>query len=115
MASRFYDSGSGAITTTYKEALSRHGLKAFFGSDAATQPGQLQEVMLHETAVSWLRLRLTKTRPKEPWTESVEEYKTRLKLCAAQINQKYDVDGLCRALPKRLKLLEERQGDRISK
>ena len=53
--------------------------------------------------------------PKEPWTESVEEYKTRLKLCAAQINQKYDVDGLCRALPKRLKMLEERKGDRISK
>ena len=35
--------------------------------------------------------------------------------CAAQINQKYDVDGLCRALPKRLKMLEERKGDRISK
>ena len=67
------------------------------------------------TAVSWLKLRLTKTRPKEPWTESVEECKTRLKLCAAQINQKYDVDGLCRALPKRLKMLEEREGDRISK
>ena len=90
-------------------------MKAFFGNDAAIQPGQLQEVMLHETAVSWLRLRLTKTRPKEPWTESVEECKTRLKLCAAQINQKYDVDGLCRALPERLKMLEEREGDRISK
>ena len=111
----FYDSGSGAITATYKAELSKHGLKAFFGNDAATQPGQLQEVMLHETAVSWLRQRLTKTRPKEPWAESVEAYKTRLKLCAAHCNAKYDVDGLCRALPKRLEMLEERGGDRISK
>ena len=65
----FYDIGSGAITTTYKAELNRHGLKAFFGNDAAIQPGQLQEVMLHETEVSRLKLRLTETRPKEPWTE----------------------------------------------
>ena len=36
-----------------------------------TTPGQNQESMLHETAVSWIRRRLAKTRPKEHWTESV--------------------------------------------
>ena len=111
----FYDSGSGVITGGYKNALKEHKLKAFFGDDASTQPGQLQEIMLHETAAAWVRQRLAKTRPKEPWRESVDEHRSRLKLCASHINTKYDVDGLCRALPKRLKLLDERKGDRIPK
>ena len=61
--------------------------------------------------------RLTRTAENIPSDMIIKamEHKTRLKLCAAQINQKYDVDGLCRALPKRLKMLEERKGDRISK
>ena len=45
----------------------------------------------------------------------VEEYKARLKTCAAYINAKHDVEGPCKALPKRLKMLVEREGDRISK
>ena len=48
----FYISGSGVITPQYRAALHRHGLRAFFGCDASVQPGQLQEVMLHETAVA---------------------------------------------------------------
>ena len=57
--------GSGAITEEYRGALRRHDLKAFFPLDASVQPGQLQEVMLHETAVSWMRDELTKTPPQE--------------------------------------------------
>ena len=55
------------------------------------QPGQLQEMMLHETAVAWMRLRLSKTKPREPWTETREQYGTRLKEIAAYINAEYDV------------------------
>ena len=73
---------TGIITDGYKAALREHGLKAFFGNDASIQPGQLQEVMLHETAVAWMRLRLSKTLPKKPWKGSPEEYRARLKLCA---------------------------------
>ena len=54
----FYNSGTGLITTKYKAALQANGLQAFFSTDASIQPGKLQEVMLHETAVSWLRVRL---------------------------------------------------------
>ena len=50
----FYNSGTGRITTKYKAALQANGLQAFFNTDASIQPGKLQEVMLHETAVSWL-------------------------------------------------------------
>ena len=51
----FYVSGTGRITPGYDAALKTHNLRAYFGNDASIQPGQLQEVMLHETAVSWTR------------------------------------------------------------
>ena len=111
----FYDSGTGVITAGYSAALRNHGLKAFFNQNASVQPGQLQEVMLHETAVAWMRLRLSKTVPRKAWTETVEAYRARLKACCAYINENYDVDGLCKGLPKRLTELDRREGDRISK
>ena len=79
------------------------------------QPGKLQEVMLHKTAVAWMRRRLSQTKPAWPWVETLDSYRSRLKECAAYINSKHDVDALCMALPGRLSLLEESWGDRISK
>ena len=111
----FFQSGSGAITDEYSAALKHNRLKAFFGVNASVQPGQLQEVMLHETAVSWLRVRLTKTVPKRSWEETLEAYRSRLKDCAAHINGHHDVAGLCRELPARLVELDRRKGDRLSK
>ena len=111
----FYNAGSGAITGEYRRALRSHGLRAYFGDDASMQPGQLQEVMLHETAVSWLRLRLTKTLPAQAWTETTDAYVARLKECAAYCNAHYDIDGLCRELPQRLEDLEDAEGDRLAK
>ena len=111
----FYDSGSGVITAGYRNALAQHGLKAFMRENAARQPGQLQEVMLHETAMAWVRQRLKRTVPSQPWKETVEEYRTRLKSVAAYINANYNVEGLCRELPLRIKLLLEAEGDRIAK
>ena len=96
-------------------ALRCRDLRAFFLADASVQPGQLQEVMLHETAVSWMRDRLTKTLPKRCWEETLEAYRARLKACAAQINSACDVDGLCRVLPSRVMELDRRQGDRPAK
>ena len=111
----FSDSGSGKITDGYRESLRDHGLKAFMGEDASVQPGCLQDGMLHETAMAWVRERLTKTVPRLPWEESIEAYGTRLKDVAAYINKHYDVAGLCRELPDRAAELLKRQGDRLSK
>ena len=61
--------------------------------DASIQPGSLQEVMLHEVALAWMRDRLVKTTPQRAWQETVEEYCTRLKACAAYINDNYAVHG----------------------
>ena len=111
----FWNSTTGIITDGYREALREHSLKAFFHHDASIQPGQLQEVMLHETAVAWIRRRLTQTLPKKPWLETPTEYRARLKLCAQYCNDHYDVAGLCNRLPQRIATLKLKKGDRINK
>ncbi len=90
-------------------------MRAFMGADASVQPGNLQELMLHETAVAWMRLRLSKSVPQNAWEETRDEYASRLKAAAAFINDKYDVDGLCRELPERVQKVFDRKGDRIAK
>ena len=51
----FYNPGDGQITWQFKAALQRHGLRAFMRDDASVQPGHLADLMLHETAVAWIR------------------------------------------------------------
>ena len=62
----FYNAGNGAITPEFKAALQEHNLTALMSDDAAQQPGSLQEMMLHETAVAWIRRGLTWTLPAKP-------------------------------------------------
>ena len=85
------------------------------GKDASKQPGHLQEVMSHETAVAWMRKLLTETTPKECWKESCEQYTSRLKKCADFINKRYDVEGLSNGLPKRIDALVKVKGGRLQK
>ena len=109
----FYLPNSGVITTQYKEALADHGLQAFMGDDASVQPGSMQDFLLHETSVSWLRHRLAQSTPKKCWAETRPEYGRRLKRCCDQVNKDLDVEGLSKQLPKRLKLLKDKLGDRL--
>ena len=67
--------------------------------------GHMQEILLHDTAVSWIRCRLAQTLPKECWKETPAEYEARLKRVVADINANLDVEGLCRRLPDRLRKL----------
>ena len=53
--------------------------------------------------------------PREPWTETVAEYTTRLKGIVQHINDNHDVESLCREFPERLEELVRRGGDRINK
>ena len=83
--------------------MKEHGFKNLMGNDASKQPGHMQELMLHETTVAWMRTLLTETTPKKCWTESREEYTARLKRCADFIKKNYDVEGLCKGLQQRIK------------
>ncbi len=111
----FYDSGSGRITAGFRQALKDHDLKAFWGDDASAQPGNLQEIMLHETAVSWIRHRLRETTPASAETETTDEYGARLRRVCADINATLDVEGLSRAFHSRVQAVLDAEGDRIQK
>ena len=99
----------------YKAALELHGLQAFQGSNAAQQPGKLSDMLLHETVAAWIRLKLSRTLQARPWEESPKQLITRLKRVAARINQEYNVDVLCKGLPKRVQLLLQRGGGKLKK
>ena len=109
----FYFPNSGAITTEYKQALADNGLKAFMGNKAVKQPGSMQDFLLHETAVSWLRHRLAQSTPKKCWAETRQDYGRRLKRCCEEVNKDLNVEGLNKQLPKRLKLLKDNEGGRL--
>ena len=55
--------------------------------------------MLHETAVSWLRVRLERTLPSACWRDDV--------------NANLGVEALCRDFPKRVQLLLDQGGGRL--
>ena len=109
----FYQPNSGVSTPEWREAVEDHGFRTFMGNTAAMQPGSLQDVLLHETAVSWLRKRLQRSTPKKCWEESREAYGQRLKRCCDEVNKECDVEGLCRGFPNRLRSLVDTEGDRL--
>ena len=109
----FYHGFTSGITAPYKAGLRSSGLRAFMGDDAKEQPGDLQDMMLHETAVAWIRHRESTSRPATPWTETVTEFGARLRSICQDINQNCDVEGLCRKLPERAQAVADAEGGRI--
>ena len=105
--------GAGVVTPEMASALGGTGLVLFWDQSASAQPGYCADVLLHETAVSWIRHKLTATTPKRPWLESREQYAARLRQVVADINRHYAVGGLCNRFPDRLDELIRRQGDRL--
>ena len=83
------------------------------GDDASLQPGALQGVMLHETAVAWCRNKLARCLPARP--ETPEEYRTRLKAAVAEVSATHDVGSLCKELPARVAQLSLAEGGRLAK
>ena len=111
----FYKS-NGKITDEFASALRRHALKAFHGKDAECQPGRSGDLWLHETTVSWVRDRMKRSQPVEPWMESEEDLGKRLKAAAGYCNANYDIEGLCREFLERMRsLVEDSKGDKLGK
>ena len=107
--------GTGRITDEYAAALEGNRLRALMGHANVIQPGEWQELMLHETAVAWVRRKLERCLPAEPWKETRAEFKAHLKTVARYINENFDVDGLTHALPERLEAVAAASGGRIKK
>ena len=82
----FWATNLGKITGGFKAALQENNLKTYYRDDAGQQPGNLQEVLLHETAVSWFRRREALNRMTKPWEETPEQFATCLKAVVQEIN-----------------------------
>ena len=78
------------------------------------QPGYCADIMLHETAVSWIRHQLSCTVPKAPWQETRAEYGARLRRALFEINRRHNTAGLCDSLLSRLAELKRLDGDRLA-
>ena len=107
--------GTGRITDQYAAALEAHGLRALMGHANFIQPGDCQELMLHETAVAWVMRRLDCCMPAEPCMETRTEFKARLKKVARYIYQAFDVGGLTNEFPERLEAVAAANGRHIKK
>ena len=79
------------------------------------QPGTMGDLMLHETAVARVRLKIGKGTPAQPWLETPEQFKARMQQVCREVNAEYEVESLCRELPSRLEALKDRGGDKLKK
>lgn len=106
----------GKIVNKYAEALRSAGFVPYWGSDAQRQSPDMGDMLLHETAVAWLRKYLRTSRPEAlPWQETKEMWSRRVQQAVAFANQKYDVAGLCREFPSRLQTCIDNGGERLDK
>ena len=111
----FYVQITGEVTPMYAAALREHGLRNYVGRNCGAQPGQMGDVLLHETAVSWIRLNERRTVPLRAWEETREEFGHRIKEIVSGINREYDVEGLCREIPQRIQALVDGEGAKLKK
>ena len=116
----FYHRRWGTVTGDYESACREHGFKLWAGSNSKygprAQPPDVADVVLHETAISWLRREEAESRPVAPWNETPEELEKRLQQAVARINKDFDVRGLCMEFPDRLYHLSKKTyGDRLPK
>ena len=82
----FYQILNSQITPEYKAATRSVGLRPFMGDDASKQPATMGDLMLHETAVAWLRKLMGWSTPKEPWLETPEEVKARMQEACRKVS-----------------------------
>ena len=88
------------------------GFRPFAGDFAAEQPPDIPDILAHETAISWVKLRESKTKPARPWEESREAFTVRIRGIAQAVNAQCDVEGLCRGFVKRLEQVVDMESGR---
>ena len=109
-------SPSGKIVKQYDKAVTRAGMRVFWGKDAWQQSPDMPDLLLHETAIAWFRRCMRAERPVcVPWEETLPQWSQRAKRVVDYINMSYDVKGLCREFPQRLADTLASEGERLRK
>ena len=113
----FFHSKWGTITGDYESACRECGFQPWAGTNSKkaprAQPREIGDVLLHETAISWLRREEEKTRPCTPWRETPVELEHRMLAAVRHINKEFDVRGLSMQFPEGLHTLVVTDGDRL--
>ena len=113
----FYVSGirNGEIVAAYNLALRAEGFRPFAGENAAGQPADCPDVLLHETAAGWIRNYFKKHpfRRAAGVDRNVERVKSLMAKCVDHNNREHDVHDLCSAWPRRLEGLVGCGGQRL--
>ena len=105
---------SGHVVAAYDCAVRECGFKLFWGPDAERQSPDMPDLLLHETAVSWLRGVLRRTQPDVvPWQETPQQWSRRMK-ALDECNRSNDVEGLCVQFPDRVEECIAKEGVRLS-
>ena len=83
--------------------------------NASGQPADIPDVLLHETAVGWIRKYVKKHpfRRAADLGRNVERVKSLMGECIRHIHKEHDVHGLSSAWPRRLEELVAAEGERL--
>jgi len=108
-----YWAPQGQQTAKFAEALANTGLRTLVGESAQDLPRDMPDLLLHETAVRWVRYRTSLTTPAKPWDEEEEEFAARMRKAVQEVNKMYDVESLCRQFVQRCRAVVGKGGDRL--
>ena len=107
---------AGKIVEKYHTKLKEKGFRPFWGADASRQSPDMGDVLLHETAVALFRKRMRYEQAMvAPWKETPDQWTARAKAAASAATKEYDLHGLCREFPGRLRALADNDGRRLKK
>ena len=85
---------SGHVVAAYDCAVRECGFKLFWGPDAKRESPDMPDLLLHETAVSWLRGVLRRTKPDAvPWLETPAPWSRRMMKALDECNRASDAEG----------------------
>ena len=105
---------SGQAVREYAAAVRESGFKLFWGEDASAQASDMPDLLLHETAVSWFRAEMRRTKVEcLPWMETPELWSRRAVRAIDAVNLSCDVTGLCRQFRERVDDCIDVGGDRL--
>ena len=107
---------TGKIVRAYAQAVQKNGFRVYWGEDASQQSPDMGDLLLHETAVAWLRKGMAKEKPDVlPWEETTQQWTQRVRRVVRKINEDFDVRSLCRQFRARLEATVATQGERLRK
>ncbi len=106
---------SGLVVAAYEQAVRDCNFRLLWGADAKQQSPDMPDLLLHETAVGWLRGVLRRTKPEvKPWLETPAQWSRWVMKALDEVDHNYDAEGLCQQFSDRVEECFAAEGERLS-